>query len=647
MATVTSLAVVHRGGQSFLSFTKNAGAGSGTTYAVRRHTAQITSASDGSLIATLDADSWHYLYADAIAPQLSAGFKIPATAGETGVASVTLASSQGLLVWTTPASGTFYYAVFTSDDPSTVSAGNNTTTSGTVETLQTVPGAVLIGSANQGTYTAYQYFRWEDYAAWRTADWGYYGHHFTAYRYNTGTNLPLTLNLHAAVAGYHETGVNLGRDPYGNGVEIQPNDMQFDTADPYTGGTYLHSRWSGRLNSTTSHLVPITERRITDYCKMVRDSATGEGTAFQVDSARLYAIGSSLGSGASHVVSHYPTLFAAVSTSLTYVRPVDDNSVLFGYGAITAAAAVVDVAGSPAFGDWFSIQKQAENGIALPPALYTYNKDDSTVLPWGHPELATALETAKRPYAMQWHDGNHGQFTIGHFIDSDNSLGSGLQWDLLRFRRTEAYPAFGSVSTSDAVGTIDIASHINATGAAGNTGQRNYWLDWFSSLHTFGSGSALTDSASTFGISLKSLLGTATGISVTIRNAQTFLPVSGAVLTWSTDNAQSGSATRNADGSVTVTGLSIPTTPIRLTISVTSSPSQSPSASLSSSPSASVSPSSSTSPSSSVSPSPSPGGHLPHRDLNARMLVYLQKRYSTSASDLTTLVARWHREIRG
>lgn len=99
MATTTSLSGTHRGGQTFVTFTKNSGSSAGTTYKVWRKATQITSLAGLTEIATLDADSWHLLYDDASvpAPQLSSGFII----SDLGTL---LASTQGLLVWTTAVS---------------------------------------------------------------------------------------------------------------------------------------------------------------------------------------------------------------------------------------------------------------------------------------------------------------------------------------------------------------------------------------------------------------------------------------------------------------------------------------------------------------------------------------------------------------
>ena len=74
--------------------------------------------------------------------------------------------------------------------------------------------------------------------------------------------------------------------------------------------------------------------------------------------------------------------------------------------------------------------------------------------------------------------------------------------------------------------------------------------------------SAITDAADTYAISLLSRNGTATA-TVTIRNMQTFAPTAA---TWSTDDAQSGTAMVDADGSITVTGLTLSATAIRLTL---------------------------------------------------------------------------------
>src|SRR5262245_25173037 len=84
-ATVTSLTATHQNGQTFLTFTEIAGGG--VTYTVWRHTAQITSTSGLTAVATLTQDSGLNLHT-------STGFVI--TDGGSA-----LASDKGLLVWTT------------------------------------------------------------------------------------------------------------------------------------------------------------------------------------------------------------------------------------------------------------------------------------------------------------------------------------------------------------------------------------------------------------------------------------------------------------------------------------------------------------------------------------------------------------------
>lgn len=565
MATTTSLSGTHRGGQTFVTFTKNSGSSAGTTYKVWRKATQITSLAGLTEIATLDADSWHLLYDDASvpAPQLSSGFII----SDLGTP---LASTQGLLVWTTAVTGNWYYAVTNSDDPTTITVGTNSLTSPVAETYQAVPGAVRIGTVTTGTATHYKYYAWEDYASWKTTQWGYYGFRFNASLPFSGSNFPLVLELHAAGPGYAEP-AETGGNP--NAVVISPRDLSFTGhSDPYATANpaYPHSLWFGRYDSVSDRIYAITETRVVRYALLVRDNATGDGVNYHIDAQRLVVEGSSLGSGAMHVASHYPGLFAAAAVAIGYC---DADGYTGGGGLPVGQSSATVIAGSPGngltWGHWGSITWLAENGYPIPPTTHMFNKDDGTVTPVNYPAALTALEAASLPFAAQWGLPPGGPY--GHSAQNIDTgaatLFSGHRWDIARFLLNESYPAFGTSSNSDAVGTAPLTSSDPTF-----FGNRNVYLDWQSSLHTFAGGLAISESSTTYAISLKSTSGTATGVTVTIRNAQSFLPSVGATITWSTDNGQSGSATRNSNGTVTVTGLSIPTSAIRLTFAAPGAP---------------------------------------------------------------------------
>jgi hypothetical protein len=570
MAAITSLAAVYRGGQTFVTGTKHAGATSGSTYKIYRSTSAITSGNIGSatLLATVDANSWQYLYNDSgypdAAQRLSGGFYVPGSAGESvdAIGSVRLTSTQFLFVHTPAVSQTAFYAVVNSDDLTTVTSGVNSLASGVAETARSYNdlGGVLIkspGTNATSNGTEYLYFFWEDYASWDTANWGYYGHHVAVLKPLTGTSLPLFLGLHAAGFGYVQNGGSSSSDPYG--VSVNPRDNGFTGLsapdnDPYATNapTYGHSGHWGRYSPSLDQVVPCTENRYIRYCTYVRDNPT-----FSIDSTRMYVDGSSLGSGAMHCAAHNPTFFAAGNCSIGWF----DSTAYSGSNPGTTTGKTVYGLGSITWENWQNQKWMADNGYPMPPIVYTFNKDDGTVAPYPYMAGLPALESAKACYAARWRDGNHGAFYIDGTFPFFGVSADG--WNIARFRSDESYPAFGNSTNSDAIGTI--TNPHNATGDPGNAGQRNRNLDWHSSRHGITGGSAISDAAGGYSISLISLSGAAT-CDVTIRNTQAFRPASGARITYATSDGQSGAATRNSDGSVTVTGLLVPTTAIRLAL---------------------------------------------------------------------------------
>lgn len=521
-ASVSDLQARHARGQTFVTFTKHAGATSASKWDVYRGACPMTALVSGQKVATVDADSWHLRYDDSWPPdnlpKLSNGFVVEDDGAQ-------LTNTQGLLVWTTAFSGDYCYGVAVQGDPAFVATGPIS------ETHQDVHGWVRLKPAfipsGTGVWT-YKYFRWEDVTNWRTADFSYYGHRVNVFKPNDGAaSYPLLLALHSAGFGYGQAGDALGAPA--RGVIVMPRDNGFDwNQDPYAPGVYGHSAWFGRVDTGTGRLVPITERRVTDYVKLVRDDPD-----FKIDPARVYVYGSSLGAGAMHMASHYPTLFAAADVSIGFI----DASAWSGAGLIAPTGAV-DVPGLPTWGHYEDLAALAADGIDLPPISHTFNKDDAYVNTAHYPAALTAFETNHVAFCAEWRPGNHAGFTI-----------AGTNCDLLRWRKNEAYPAFGNASTSDPV-------------SAPSTGQRNARLDFGSSLHPVGA--AIVDTSTDFGITLKSLTVDATA-DVTPRNTQAFHPQAGSQVSWLAGSA-GGLVTVAPNGLVTVPAVPIPAAGVRLTL---------------------------------------------------------------------------------
>lgn len=545
VATVTSLTAVHRGGQTFLTGTKNAGSSGSTTYAIRRSASTITSSSDGTLIATLDANSYRLLDDDSAitdGQNLTSGLIVTDDGAHLGSTKIFVVVTTGLAE-----TGTWHYAAFTSDDPTTVAAGVNTTS--VAETYQAVPGAIHLNSSVVGSYTVHRYMLWENLTNWVTGDFGYYGHRFNVMVPTSGSGpWPLILYLHAAQTAYHEPQAGWNGP---QAVAIYPVELDYTGGtNPYTGTGLGTSKWQVRFHTSADLWKTCTEDRLIRITKMVRDNLTGDSVNFNINSNRLYVYGASQGSGAMHVASHYPDLFAAAGSSIGWL---DNASWGFGGDWSTYASKKVNSSGGLTLTNHLDIAYYAQT-IVLPPMIYMFSAADTTISPAHYTTDLPLFETYHQGYFAEWRNTDHQEFDPGSYTQWSPNNGGGY----LRFYLNEGYPAFGAASTSTTVPTFPGAF----------AGQRNGTIDWQGGGHTISGGSALSDTSGAFAISLISS-SSATGVTCTIQNAQSFLPSAAATVTWSTSNGQSGSATRNADSSVTIASLTIPTSAMRLTFTST------------------------------------------------------------------------------
>lgn len=545
VATVTGLTATHRRGQTFLTGTKNSGSSGSTTYAIRRSASAITSSSDGTLIATLDANSYRLLYDDNPAISFGEGQNLTTGLIVTDNGSH-LASTKIFMVVTTGAAetGTWNYAAFSSDDPTTVSAGVNTAS--VAETYQAVPGGILLNSSVVGSYTVYRMMFWEDYSTWIHGSWGYYGHRVNVAVPTSGSNFAILLYLHGAPSGGYQ-------EPTAGGfaitaVAIRPVENDWSsTTDPYTGGSHASPQWMFQFDTPNDVWKTSSITRLNRYVQAVRDNLTGTGVDFLVNPQRVYVSGGSMGSAGMHIAGHYPTIYTAANVQIPWI----DNTASGSGAFFPNPTKKVNSASGETLANYTDMAYQASQ-VALPPIIHTFGAVDPTLSPAHYDEAIAAFETYHQPYYAEWFNDGHAAHDPS-VSQWDANTGAGYGY--LRYLLNEAYPAFGTASTSDTVPSFPNAS----------AGKRNSTLDWHSSLHSISGGSAITDTAGTFAISLISST-QSTGTTVTIRNQQTFLPSAVATVTWTATGGQSGSATRNSDGSVTVTGLTINTTATRLSL---------------------------------------------------------------------------------
>lgn len=533
-ATATGLSAAHRGGQTFLTFVGIGLDGDGTTYSVLRSSSPITSAAGLVPIATLAQDSGRLRYDDnpsityETGQNLKTGFVI--TDGGPH-----LPAGTGLLVWTTTVSGSFCYAVTNSTDV-TVTPGTNALSTCVSETYQATPGAVLVSvDTNYGGNgrTVRHYYAWEPYENWRS-EWGYYGFAFVVQIPSTGSApWPMYARFHAAPGPpYAEASASSNWGPDFINLSWIDN---FAVNDPY-GGASGWTRHTGRLDSVTGLFRTFTADRIARYITLVRDNATGDGYDFHVDANRIYSTGGSGGSYNALFAFHHQDLIVASETQIGF----SENA---SYNAEPNETSVrVNAVGGSTVKQYFDYVTMASSG-PMPPIIHDKASND-TLDPSHYPPSLLAFETYHQPYAIEWRTCGHCQYSMSDTFP---------QWTPTRFLRNEARPAFGHASTSD---TPESVAPWNSA-STDPPGQRNATLDWQSARHPIANGEPIADATDGAAISLTSSV--AATADVTVGNLQAFHPA--ANVPWTASGGQSGTATRNADGSLTVAALSIAAAP--------------------------------------------------------------------------------------
>lgn len=514
-ATPSNLQARVSQGQVFLTFTEVSG--SGLTYNVYRSTSPITNVSGLTPIATLPQNSGLNLYTNQRFIVTDNGSP--------------LAAGVGLFVYTTHNNGGAYYAVTTSAD-STVTAGVNATTSPTAEMVAAIPGPVQLGPAHDcGGHICVSYMQWEDAASWAPA-FGYYGRRFDVVVAVTGATIdaqqalqmpaglvPLFLDLHSAPQfGYIEPDDFL--DTGWHGVFIKPVDYSYNYGpDPYSGEWQVTTAWFGyKLNGEP---VKATEDRIVRYVRWVMAQAQ-----FHVDTNRVYVKGASMGGGGSMKVGfHYPDLFAGIASSIAWVAWYDWGNMWGGMPGHTV------VGTSFLFDDYQDGERwvagsQTGSAHAVPPITLTFRQDDN-IIPQGHyATFLPALDSKRQAYCAQWKAGGHQVYWL--------EAGA---CDITRYRKDEAYISFSGATTNDTY-------VVN-----GADGQANLNLDWSSSLHSFGPGTDMVDTAASFKVSL--VASTQTSTTLTVHNAQHFQPAAGTTVHWQ-QGTWNGDVQVNPDGTISV-----------------------------------------------------------------------------------------------
>ena len=541
-ARVSNLQVLHQRGQSFITF----GELTGFTgqYRVYRSTSPISSVTGLTPIATLAQGSGIYKINNQ--PFVITDLGAP------------LALGTGLLVYTTAAGGSYYYAVTNSADNS-VAAGTNSLSAPVAESYNAVPGAYRYRRDNDKNW----YFMWQDYSQW-DPQWGYYGHQYYLDNYGgSSENKPLITWLHGKFGGQNNEEPNYV--PGGRGaVWVATKDAEWnENVDPYTGKSVPPSFWYGY--GSNGKAFNWTEERLVRFLRFV-----AQDPQWKINSNRIYVSGSSMGGGgALHLAYHYPDFFAAAASQLTWINTAGwlrawSDWTKLGFGTDFSTPGNASPVESPYGSYWWEgtkwenwidgtwIVKNRPANVQLPPMGFFFRKDDGVLEMAPFPGFLRELENYKVNYKALWRNGGH-KGTNEVAGDAEVLAGYNVLGYAVRFLRNEAYPVFTDNSGS--------------SGYDVQEGERNVRLDWSSQLNdlfTATTADNLVDEPARFAITFKLTNDVAAQTAkVTIRNAQQFKPAPGQPVNWTNVNQSDGSPI--ASGTVAADAGGLVTFPVAVT----------------------------------------------------------------------------------
>lgn len=562
-AGVKDVEAFHRDGQTFLTWQEDATI-EGEQYHVYRHTEAITAENlvDAELLTArwgpLDDDTSRHQLASAGAPQ---NFVIR----DLGPA---LSDDTGLFVYTTQAgdsSAAFYAVQLVVDGQAQTSALALGSTEQSVAEQVDESSAVLVQSANGGRGLLFTHFM--DYRQWNPS--------FQGYAYNYAVALPGDYDPNASYA------LQVNLHAYNEGARFEPQ-TQFDwqsiqlfVDDPGADRGTQHTWWYGFAadhNYQTDGDIP-TSGVIANFTQQRVLKAIDEVIAhagINVDTSRIHALGHSMGgSGALSFGIHYGNVFSGVyaSQGMTDYRSSpafqDEFQRLWGTQAdnllIENSGPHADLispfsADAQATGvwDWLDhgeqLQRRRGDDFAL--LMFGHGKDDQ-VIDWqsqGRGFVAD-VEAANVAFTAEQRD-NWGHTWMGfgfapHTLTSDGfpDLGS------FKYRGDISQIAF-----SDASGSSSFP--VESFG----TDTWNLNLDWSTAGNLWDE--AIVDTPDRYEVSVRSLTTTQT-VSLTPRKLQQFDLSAGETVLWqsvslaSGNVLQSGTATVDSDGLLTLSDLQV------------------------------------------------------------------------------------------
>ncbi|MCR9202711.1 MAG: DNRLRE domain-containing protein [Planctomycetaceae bacterium] len=562
-AGVTEVEAFHRDGQTFLTWQEDATI-EGEQYHVYRHSEAITA--DNLVDAELLTARWGPLDDDTSRHQLASdGAPQNFVIRDLGPA---LSDDTGLFVYTTQAgdsSAAFYAVQLVADGQAQNSPLALGSTEQSVAEQVDESSAVLVRSENGGRGLLFTHFM--DYRQWNPTFQGYAYNYAVALpgNYDASASYALQVNLHA----------------YNEGARFEPQ-TQFDwqsiqlfVDDPGADRETQHTWWYGFAadhNYQTDGDIP-TSGVIANFTQQRVLKAIDEVIArgsINVDTSRIHAFGHSMGgSGALSFGIHYGNVFSGVYSSqgMTDYRssPAFQNEFQRLWGAqadnlliensgphaepISRFNANADATG---VWDWLDhgeqLQRRRGDDFAL--LMFGHGKDDQ-VIDWESQGRGFVAEVAAANVAFTAEQRDNWGHTWMGFGFAPHTLTS------------DGFPDLGSWKYR---GDISQIAFTNASGSSSfpvesfGTDTWNLNLDWSTAGNLWDE--AIVDTPERYEVSVRSLTTTQT-VSLTPRRLQQFDLLPGESVVWQSVSLasgsvqQSGTATVDRDGLLTLSDLQV------------------------------------------------------------------------------------------
>lgn len=563
LPAATGIQALHRSGQTFLTWTEDAGV-TGEGYHVYRSGSPITTATLGQ--AQKLTSRWGPLDDNTSVHQTRAPqTPVPETFLIQDLGTP-LGKDTGLFVWTTQntEAGAAYYAVTqvtNGVENLTLTPGVNSLTAAVTEDVA-VPAPVLTVSINGGKGRIYTQYM--DYARWNPTFQGYAYNYSVALpvNYSPGVSWPVKLMPHA----------------YGERFRVEPA-AEFDWPvievfpdDPGGISSGAQTWWYGFAadhNYRTNGAVPTTGR-IENFTEQRLLKAVDEVLAnFSADPFRVHSQGHSMGaSGSLSLGIRYGNVVSGIFASEPMTNYAgsptfqSDFEVLWGTQSANLpivsrgphAAHLQPYDGTGVY-DWMNHQTQLVNhrGAGTAFLMVGHGKAD-TVIDWatqGRPFIgslnaASAGFTAEQRFA--W---DHTWMSFDFALDSmfSPSRGGLSEW---AYPRNVSFPGIANATDSGP----------NLPGTSG-TQFYNLRIEWSVPWNAFHSD--IVDLADRYEISLRSTSGASQTAEITPRRLQAFQTPPGTIVSWENRNnitgalIQSGTVTADAAGLVTIPRVQIGT----------------------------------------------------------------------------------------